>query len=106
MTKIEFADYKNRAYLSAIEAAKYLRGSNMKNSPKCSFCEKVIKKKEELFILKEDVEDWDSNIHRIKVIKADKAACVECLIDYIEDTERVPRTSSQIEYRYIGIEDC
>ncbi len=46
MLRIELSDYKNRTYLSAIEAAKYL-------------------------------------------------------VDYIDDTERIPKTQPQIEYRYI-----
>ncbi len=78
----------------------------MKKLFKCAFCGETIAKKDELFILKEDVEDWDSNVHRIKVIKADKSVCVKCLIDFIEDTERVPRTLPQIEYRYVNINDC
>ncbi len=73
---------------------------------KCVFCENSILNEDELFILKEDIEDWDCKNHRTKIIRAGKTCCVECLIDYIEDTERVPATLPQIEYRYIGVKDA
>ena len=75
----------------------------MKELLKCAFCGKTISKEEELFILKEDIEDWDSDLFTTKVIKTDKVVCVACLIDYIEDTERVPATLPQIEYRLINV---
>ncbi len=77
----------------------------MKELFKCSLCGKAINRKEELFILKEDIEDGDSNTHTTKIIKADKAVCAECLIEYIEDTERVPTTLPQIEYTHIDVKN-
>lgn len=76
----------------------------MKKLFKCAFCGKAIKRNKELFILKEDIEDWDSDIHITKLIKADEAVCAVCLMEYIEDTERVPETLPQIVYRYVSIE--
>ena len=77
----------------------------MKELFKCIFCEKAIDKNEELFILKEDIEDWDSDANTAKIIKEGTAVCIECLIEYIEDTERVPITLPQIEYRYINVKN-
>ncbi len=77
----------------------------MKKLLKCFLCGEKIKRKDDLFILKEDIKDWNNTIFITKIIKAGSTVCRECLIDYIENTERVLRTTPQIEYRYINITD-
>jgi len=77
----------------------------MRKLCKCAFCGRAILRKDELFILKEDIEDWDNDTCTTKIIKAGKAVCAECLIEYIEDTERVPATLPQIEYTHIDVKN-
>jgi len=78
----------------------------MKKLFRCALCGEVICKKKELFILKENIENWDSSSHATKIIKFNQTVCAECLIEYVEDTERIPKTLPQIEYRYVNINDC
>ncbi len=70
----------------------------------CSLCEERVSLWNSVFFLEEDIEDWDSNEKVLKLIKEGSAICARCLIDYIEDTERVVKTTPQIVYKYVSIE--
>ncbi len=77
----------------------------MRKSSKCAFCEEKIIDKDRLFTLKEKIEDWDSSLIRLKGYRGEGTIiCIDCLIEFIDNTERVPRTSPQIIYRYVGVE--
>jgi|GEM_PF-2383769 len=76
-------------------------------SHQCRLCEERASFWNDMFFLDEDIEDWDSDKKTLKLIKKGSAICAKCLTDYIEDTERVPKTTPQIVYKYVGIEsDC
>jgi hypothetical protein len=76
----------------------------MKKLNRCLLCGKKILAKTDSFVLNENIEDWDYESNRTKILKTGSVVCSECLIDFIDDTERVPKTLPQIVFKYIGTE--
>lgn len=74
----------------------------MKKLHKCAMCGEKISDESDRFVLKEDIEDWDGQKHVVH--QEGSVVCGGCLIEFIDDTERVSRTSPQIIYRYVGVE--
>lgn len=72
---------------------------NKKSLPICALCESEIENQEEVFVLEEKIIDRQNCLaHVEKTINPGAHICYECLVDLIDDTQLLIKTSPQVSY--------